>query len=305
MQHSGRERMVLRELLRAVWGDELVPEPPKARAPRLASRGAVAFGMMLIVMAVAPLGANATQGSPEHKVTLCHATDSYTNPYVQITVDVASVIKNNGHGDHDGPVFYATIAKHTKWGDIIPPFDFGAAGSYGGKNWTADGRAIFDDDCNVQSPPTTTPTTVHGTTTTIEIGSSTTIAPPPPPPTSTTQVTPTTEPATTTTADGPTTTAANATSTTEPSTLTTQGSSSSSTTFAIGTATTVHDASATTTTEPSATASPPTSSATSGPLAFTGSPALPLAIAGLALIGAGVGIEARRRRRASSQMRTE
>ena len=306
MQHSGRERAALRDLLRAVWGDELVPEPPRAQAPRLAGRAAVAFGMLFIVMAVAPLGANATQGSPEHKVTLCHATDSYTNPYVRISVDVASVIKNHGHGDHDGPVFYPSIPKHTKWGDIIPPFDFGAAGSYSGKNWTAGGQAIFDDGCDMPPPPTTTPTTDHVTTTTIEVGPSTSVTSAPA--TTTTQVTPTTEPASTTTsAGGTTTTVANATSTSQPSTQTTQATASSTTVVALGTATTVVQT-ASTTTEPSATgstASPPSSSTTSGSLAFTGSPELPLAIAGLALIGAGLGLEARRRRRTSSEIRTE
>jgi hypothetical protein len=299
MQFNGRERAALRELLRAVWGDELVPEPPKARAPRLAGRAVLAFGMLFIVMAVAPLGANATQGSPEHKVTLCHATDSYTNPYVRITVDVASVIKNHGHGDHDGPVFYPRIPKHTKWGDIIPPFDFGAAGSYSGKNWSPAGRAIFDDGCELPPSP--------NTTTTIEVGSSTTATTAPP--TSTTQATATTEPSTTTTSPaGTTTTVADATSTSQPSTQTTQGVGSS-TTVAIGIATSaVHDPSGSTTTEPRATgstASPPTSSTSSGPLAFTGSPALPLVLVGLALIGAGLGLEARRRRRTSHDIRTQ
>jgi hypothetical protein len=300
MQHIGREQAALRALLRAVWGEELLPEPPKARAPRFAGRAVVGFGMLFLVMAVAPLGANATQGTPEHKVTLCHATDSYTNPYVEITVDVASVIKNHGHGNHDGPVFYPTIPKHTKWGDIIPPFDFGGAGSYPGKNWTPQGRAIFDDGCNVESPTTTTPITAPVTTSTLVVGSSTTITTPPSS-TSTTLVSPTTAPATTTT------TISDATSTSQPSTQTTQGSGSS-TTVAIGSATSVHAAGVTTTTDPDAaasTASPPTSSSTSGPLAFTGSPALPLAIAGVALIGAGLGIEARRRRRTSSQIRSE
>jgi hypothetical protein len=62
MQFNGRERAALRELLRAVWGDELVPEAPKARAPRLAGRAVLAFGLLFIVIAVAPLGANQHKG---------------------------------------------------------------------------------------------------------------------------------------------------------------------------------------------------------------------------------------------------
>src|SRR5690349_14472159 len=64
-----------------------------------------------------------------NKVTICHRTASYTNPYVQITVDQDSVDGNlandKGQGDHylehRGPVFYPSIPKHTEWGDIIPP----------------------------------------------------------------------------------------------------------------------------------------------------------------------------------------
>jgi len=43
--------------------------------------------------------AQATSGAPEHKVWICHATDSDTNPYGIINVDVASV-KYRGHLRH-------------------------------------------------------------------------------------------------------------------------------------------------------------------------------------------------------------
>lgn len=49
-------------------------------------------------------GAYATPGN-EHKITICHATSSATNPYVSINVDVSSL---NGHGDHAGDIFAAT-----------------------------------------------------------------------------------------------------------------------------------------------------------------------------------------------------
>ncbi len=65
--------------------------------------------------------ASATQGTPDHSVTICHATASQTNPYVVITVDVAS-IGDAGHG-HSG----------VNDGDIIPAFNI-AGVSYPGHN---------------------------------------------------------------------------------------------------------------------------------------------------------------------------
>ena len=59
------------------------------------------------------------------KVTICHATDSNSNPYVNPNVNISS----SGHlqGGHDtehlGPIWPATKADG-KWGDIIPPYDF-------------------------------------------------------------------------------------------------------------------------------------------------------------------------------------
>jgi hypothetical protein len=101
--------------------------------------------------------AGATPSRPEHKVTLCHATSSYTNPYVVITVDVASVLKK-GHDSHDGPVFVSDLPKHTSWGDIIPPFDFGGEWVYAGKNWDAELAATFG--CGAVDGETTTTSTV-------------------------------------------------------------------------------------------------------------------------------------------------
>jgi LPXTG-motif cell wall-anchored protein len=118
--------------------------------------------------------AGATQPNPEHKVTLCHRTDSYTNPYVVITVDVASV-HFEGHDGHDGPVFNPGIPHNDKWGDIIPPFDFGPDEQYAGKNWP-EGQSIFDADCELPAPATTT-TTCPGTTTTEPVATTTTTEP--------------------------------------------------------------------------------------------------------------------------------
>jgi hypothetical protein len=57
-----------------------------------------------------------------HTVTICHATASATNPYVVITVDVASIGDTSGHG-----------RSGVNAGDIIPPFDI-AGVHYDGNN---------------------------------------------------------------------------------------------------------------------------------------------------------------------------
>jgi LPXTG-motif cell wall-anchored protein len=97
----------------------------------------------------------------EHKLTICHRTNSDTNPYVINTPDVSGVEK--GHGGHTGPVWNPTLKQqHIKWGDIIPPFD----AMPNGYNWDGDGQAIWNNGCNVPGEQTTT--TEEATTTTVE-----------------------------------------------------------------------------------------------------------------------------------------
>lgn len=88
----------------------------------------------------------------EHKVTLCHATGSATNPYVTITVDYHAL--QNGHtGDK---------------GDIIPPTTINGV-TYSA-NWDANGQAIFNNGCRpvvaAETPAAAPPSTVTTTTTT-------------------------------------------------------------------------------------------------------------------------------------------
>ena len=81
-------------------------------------------------------------------VTICHATKSATNPYIQETVAVASL--GNGHG-HNG----------VNPGDIVPPTpgtDFP-----NGNNWDATGQAIYNNGCKIPGP-TPTPTKGVGPT---------------------------------------------------------------------------------------------------------------------------------------------
>ncbi|HEY5155885.1 MAG TPA: hypothetical protein VIJ47_14185 [Acidimicrobiales bacterium] len=118
--------------------------------------GSVVALMVLGASAIWGMGIASSASATDHKVTLCHATDSYTNPYVSVTVDYHSVV-NGGHGNHDGPVFDPSV-QGRKWGDIIPAFDLGPGAQYAGMNLDAVGQTILTSDCSVV-PSTTTVTT--------------------------------------------------------------------------------------------------------------------------------------------------
>ena len=124
----------------------------------LAASAALALSLAYLVRP-----ALATQPDPLHKVTICHRTNSVTNPYVIETVDEASVDGNagndNGKGDHLlehlGPVFDFNSPpppphNGDQWGDIIPPFysDGITPTGYPSLNWDADGMALFEAGCN-------------------------------------------------------------------------------------------------------------------------------------------------------------
>src|SRR4029079_7285800 len=121
----------------------------------------------------------ATKPDPLHQVTICHRTNSVTNPYVQITVDEASVDgksgNDNGKGDHLlehlGPVFdvnadpdiaYPPPHNGDQWGDIIPPFysDGSTLTGYPTLNWFNEdgsdntaGQDIFNAGCKIPGEP--------------------------------------------------------------------------------------------------------------------------------------------------------
>ena len=91
-----------------------------------------------------------------HKVEICHATSSQSNPYTDISVSVNSVENAqsvHGHGDHTGGIYPAD-----NWGDIIPPFTYRTV-TYPGMNWTTEGISIWTNGCNPPAP-TATPTPV-------------------------------------------------------------------------------------------------------------------------------------------------
>lgn len=99
----------------------------------------------------------------QSKVTICHRTNSTTNPYRRITVAVSSLDGANGHRGHDeiydghhvftpSPFVYPTNRKD--WGDIIPPTDLDG-NSITPMNWT-DGAVIWNDTTANSLCPTLT-----------------------------------------------------------------------------------------------------------------------------------------------------
>ena len=244
----------------------VVERSRKVSAPSLAGTVMILVGLFIMLLAVLGVSvAGATQPNPEHKITLCHRTDSYTNPYVTESVDVASALFE-GHDGHNGPVFYAAIPKGTKWGDIIPAFDFGPGEQYAGKN-VPEGQAILDNDCVL--PDTTTTSSSTSTTSTTQPQETTTSS------TTSTTTTSTTEPASTTTV-----TVAGVTAKPGPG-VSPQGTPADPTTSTVV----------------------PGAINGGGTLPFTGSPGLMLLGVGGALVASGTGLVLRRRNWAGAARR--
>ncbi len=65
--------------------------------------------------------------------TICHATGSGSNPYVEITVGENAVREGRGH-NRDG---------HQDGEDIIPPGPYDPDG----RNWNVEGQTIYEDGC--------------------------------------------------------------------------------------------------------------------------------------------------------------
>ena len=106
------------------------------------------LGSLLFVAVFVFVGKNPVKADRPVTIDICHATDSHTNPY-----NLEHPNRNgdvSGHDGHTGGIWYQGIADHS-WGDIIPPFDF-EDGSYPGKNWNAQGEAIFNNGCYMPTP---------------------------------------------------------------------------------------------------------------------------------------------------------
>lgn len=94
-----------------------------------------------------------TQEADNDRVTICHRTNSITNPYRKITVSSSSITAPAGHDTHDeiyagNEVFDSTVIYPTNrkdWGDIIPVDPTGKK-RWPALNWTALGEKIFNGD---------------------------------------------------------------------------------------------------------------------------------------------------------------
>ena len=101
----------------------------------------------------------------KEEVIICHRTNSIKNPYTKIPVDADSVDgsagNDKGQGDHylehKGPIANpATMTNGDDWGDIIPPVE----GVHDGLNWSTEGQAIYNADCNYPTETEYVPNTV-------------------------------------------------------------------------------------------------------------------------------------------------
>jgi len=112
-----------------------------------------AVGLAVLGLATAGLGlAGETASPPSHKVTICHATHSATNPYVAITVDVSSAGEAqslHGHREHSD--------------DVIPTF------VYDGVTYPGQGdQSILANGCEGSQTTSTESTTTETESTTTE-----------------------------------------------------------------------------------------------------------------------------------------
>lgn len=123
-----------------------MPLPPAAR-PVARRWMLLAAALLLVVLAAIPavtIAAEARTTQNERQVRICHATGSESNPYVEQTPAIASNGDlQGGHLDHEK--------------DIIPPFVYvdanGETQTYPGKNWEAEGQAIWQNRCEPLPPP--------------------------------------------------------------------------------------------------------------------------------------------------------
>ena len=126
------------------------------RALALVMGAFIALGLLLFSVSVA----GATQPNPDHKVTLCHRTGSASNPYVEVTVDIASSgYVKGGHTGHNQ-------IGNGLGGDIIPAYQYvkkdGSTFTFTGKNlgtliMGTTGLTILNNGCQLIDTSTPKP----------------------------------------------------------------------------------------------------------------------------------------------------
>lgn len=126
------------------------------------------------------------------KVTICHRDNNVKKPYgpSAIEVSVDSIFKGDdkkvgdeakGHSEHTGDIAYNEVIAQDmkdndeKWGDIIPPFDYGDDEHFNGLNWDTKSQAMFANDCQYVNDTEVTPTAVSFVDPTCEADGSYTI----------------------------------------------------------------------------------------------------------------------------------
>ncbi|MBZ5738269.1 hypothetical protein [Nocardioides mangrovi] len=110
-----------------------------ASTSRIIAGALLAFLTLIASLAVLPEPASAARGQRDQKVTICHRTNSRTNPYDQIAIATSAAVA--GHSAHTGPIFGPDV---DHWGDIIPPI---RPGLPRGRNWTAEGQGLLANGC--------------------------------------------------------------------------------------------------------------------------------------------------------------
>ena len=111
------------------WG------PHRPSTLRVAVVGALLGG----TVGIASMPVAKASPGPPGKVTICHATGSATNPYVQITVSENAVREGRGHNRDN----------HQRGEDIIPA---GQSFDPDGRNWDLASQTIYNDGCLVFAP---------------------------------------------------------------------------------------------------------------------------------------------------------
>ncbi len=98
----------------------------------------------IALLAINPVLATSPHYDEDDEIDICHATGSDSNPYVENSPDIQNDGSlTGGHLDHTGPLFPSA-----DWGDIIPSYTHGDF-SYPGMNWTTEGQAIWENDCDI------------------------------------------------------------------------------------------------------------------------------------------------------------